>query len=283
MEGLIAQIKGYLENFGPRSLELLKAHGPKVIAALLTLLIGRIIVGIIRSLIVKAMTRAKVDPMLISFTASVSYIALMAFVVVSALEIIGFETTSFVAILGAAGLAIGLALQGSLANFASGVLMIIFKPFQVGNFIEAGGTAGIVEEITIFNTVMKTPDNRKIIVPNASITGGNITNNSANPIRRIDLTIGVSYSDNLDKVKTVLEDILQKETRMLPEPEYFIGISELGGSSVDFAVRPWVNSADWWPTRCDLLKTIKQRFDEEGISIPFPQRDVHLYQESETT
>jgi small conductance mechanosensitive channel len=262
--------------------EVLALYGLKVVAAIITLIVGRIIAGIVRSVIRKAMTRAKVDPMLISFTTSVSYIALMAFVVVSALGRLGFATTSFVAILGAAGLAIGLALQGSLSNFASGVLMIIFKPFQVGNFIEAGGTAGIVEEITIFNTVMKTPDNRKIIVPNSSITGGNITNNSANPIRRIDLTIGVSYSDDLDKVRSVLEDVLKKETRMLAEPAYFIGISELADSSVNFAVRPWVNSADWWPTRCDLQETIKKRFDQEGICIPFPQQDVHMHQVNES-
>lgn len=255
----------------------LNDYSLRVVAALVTLIIGRITAGIIRSIICEAMKKAKADEMLISFTSSVSYIALMAFVVISALGRLGLETTSFIAILGAAGLAIGLALQGSLANFASGVLMIIFKPFKVGDFIEAGGTAGIVEEITIFNTVMKTPDNRKIIVPNSSVTGGNITNNSANPIRRIDLTIGVGYGDDLDKVKSVLEDILKKETRMLAEPEFFIGISELADSSVNFAVRPWVNSAYWWPTRCDLMETIKKRFDDEGISIPYPQQDVHMH------
>jgi small conductance mechanosensitive channel len=258
--------------------ESLIALGPRVLAALLTLIIGRILVGIVRSLITKAMTKGKVDPTLISFTASVSYVALMAFVLVSALGKLGFATTSFVAILGAAGLAVGLALQGSLANFASGVLMIIFKPFKVGDFVEAGGTAGIVEEITIFNTVMKTPDNRKIIVPNASVTGGNITNNSANPIRRIDLVVGVSYGDDLDKVRKLLEEILEGDERILKDPAPFIGVMELADSSVNFAFRPWVNAADWWPTRCDLQETIKKRFDKEGVSIPFPQQDVHMHQ-----
>lgn len=258
--------------------ESLIAYGPRVLGAILTLIIGRLLVGFVRSVITKAMGKAKVDPTLVSFTASVSYVALMALVVVSALGRLGFATTSFVAILGAAGLAVGLALQGSLANFASGVLMIIFKPFKVGDFIEAGGTAGIVEEITIFNTVMKTPDNRKIIVPNAAVTGGNITNNSANPIRRIDLVVGVSYGDDLDKVRKLLEDILAADERILKNPEPFIGVMELADSSVNFAFRPWVNAADWWPVRCDLQEIIKKRFDKEGVSIPFPQQDVHMHQ-----
>jgi small conductance mechanosensitive channel len=181
-------------------------------------------------------------------------------------------------VLGAASLAIGLALQGSLANFASGVLMIIFKPFSKGNFIEAGGTAGIVEEIGIFNTTLNTPDNRRIIVPNSSITGGNITNNSANDTRRIDLVAGVSYSDDLDKVRKVLEEIIAADERILKDPEPFIGIVELADSSVNFAVRPWVNAVDWWPTRCALQEEIKKRFDKEGISIPFPQQDVWMHQ-----
>lgn len=252
--------------------------GPNVLAALLTLVIGRIVVGFVRALISKLMLRAKVDETLVSFTTSVAYVAMMAFVVVSALGQLGIATASFVAILGAAGLAVGLALQGSLSNFASGVLMIIFKPFSKGNFIEAAGTAGIVEEIGIFHTTLNTPDNRRIIVPNSSITGGNITNNSANDTRRIDLVAGVSYSDDLDKVRKILEEILAAEERILPEPEPFIGLVELADSSVNFAVRPWVNASDWWPTRCDLQETIKKRFDAEGISIPFPQQDVWMHQ-----
>jgi small conductance mechanosensitive channel len=253
-------------------------YGPNVLAALLTLIIGRIVVGMLRSVIGKLMLRSKVDETLVSFTTSVAYVAMMAFVVVSALGQLGIATASFVAILGAAGLAVGLALQGSLSNFASGVLMIIFKPFSKGNFIEAAGTAGIVEEIGIFHTTLNTPDNRRIIVPNSSITGGNITNNSANDTRRIDLVAGVSYSDDLDKVRKILEEILAAEERILPEPEPFIGLVELADSSVNFAVRPWVKASDWWPTRCALQETIKKRFDAEGISIPFPQQDVWLHQ-----
>jgi len=254
------------------------AYGPLVLKALLILIIGRIVAGIVKKIIEKVMLRAKVDETLVSFTTSVAYVALMAFIVVAALGALGINTASFVAIIGAAGLAIGLALQGSLANFASGVLMIIFKPFAKGNFIEAGGTAGIVQEIGIFNTVLNTPDNRRIIVPNSAITGGNITNNSANSTRRIDLVAGVSYSDDLDKVRKLLEEILAGEDRILPEPEPFIGIMELADSSVNFAVRPWVNAADWWPTRCALQEEIKKRFDKEGVSIPFPQQDVWMHQ-----
>lgn len=267
-----------MDTFLMKIEELIALYGMQVVAALATLVIGRLGAGLVRSLLQKAMTRAKVDQTLISFASSVSYIALMAFVVVSALGRLGFATTSFVAILGAAGLAVGLALQGSLANFAAGVLMIIFKPFRVGDFVEAGGTAGIVEEISIFNTVMKTPDNRKIIVPNASITGGNITNNSANPIRRIDLVVGVSYGDDLDKVRRILEEILAADPRILKDPEPFVGVMELAESSVNFAFRPWVNAADWWPVRCELQETIKKRFDKEGICIPFPQREIHMVQ-----
>jgi len=252
--------------------------GPNMLAALLTLVLGWFVVGLLRTFIRKLMERAKVDETLTSFTISVSYVAMMAFVVVSALGQLGMATASFVAVLGAAGLAVGLALQGSLANFASGVLLIIFKPFCKGNFIEAAGTAGIVEEIGIFNTVMNTPDNRRIIVPNSSITGGNITNNSANATRRIDLVAGVSYTDDLEKVRGILEEILAADERILPEPAPFVGVVELADSSVNFAVRPWVNAADWWPTRCDLQETIKKRFDKEGISIPFPQQDVWMHQ-----
>ncbi|MDF3128412.1 mechanosensitive ion channel [Kiritimatiellaeota bacterium B1221] len=267
-----------MEELTVRAKELAIAFGPKVLAALAILLIGRIIAGIIRSLITKGMRHAKIDETLVKFTASVSYVALMAFVVISAMGALDIPTGSFVAILGAAGLAVGLALQGSLANFASGVLMIIFKPFKVGDFVEAGGVAGIIEEIGIFNTELKTGDNKKVIVPNSSVTGGNITNYSANETRRIDLVVGVGYGDDLDKVKTTLQDILAGESRILPEPEPTIGVAELADSSVNLVVRPWVNTADYWPVKFALTEEIKKRFDKEGISIPFPQQDVHMHQ-----
>jgi len=254
-------------------------YGLNVLAAIATLLIGTLLAKLARAIIRKLMTRSNIDETLVNFAVSVSYVALMAFVVVSALDRLGMETASFVAVLGAAGLAVGLALQGSLANFASGVLMVIFKPFKVGDFVEAGGTAGIVLEIGIFNTELKTPDNKKIIVPNSSVTGNNITNITANPIRRIDLVVGVGYNDDLDKVRKVLEEIVAADERILEDPETTIGVVELADSSVNFCCRPWVNSADFFPTLMSLNETIKKRFDAEGISIPYPQQDVHMFQE----
>ncbi len=259
--------------------ELLAVYGMKVIAALVILVIGRFVAIGIRRVIIKVMEKQKVDDMLVSFVSSIAYIVLMAFIIVAALDRLGIQTTSFIAILGAAGLAIGLALQGSLANFASGVLMIIFKPFKCGDFIEGGGTSGIVEGISIFTTEMRTGDNKKIIVPNGKIMSDNIINYSAKDTRRIDMTVGVSYNDDLDKVKRVLEDLLASDERILNDPAPTIGVSELGDSSINFVVRPWVNSADYWAVMFDTNKAIKQKFDAEGISIPFPQQDVHLIKE----
>lgn len=259
--------------------EWLALYGLKVIAALAILVLGRIAAQAVRGLIRKMLKRGKVDETLISFVASVSYVGIMAFVVIAALGNLGVQTASFVAVLGAAGLAVGLALQGSLANFAAGVLMIIFKPFKVGDFISAAGTDGVVEEIGIFTTVMKSPDNRKIIVPNAKLTGDNIVNFTAKDQRRIDLVAGVGYGDDLDKVRKVLEAILGADERVLKDPEPTIGVLELADSSVNFAVRPWVKTSDYWDVFFALQEQIKKQFDAEGISIPFPQRDVHLQKE----
>lgn len=267
-------MEAYINQFKETAIE----YWPKVLAAVVILVVGRIVVGILKALIQKSMNRAKVDETLVKFSSSVAYVAMMAFVVVAALGKLGMQTTSFVAVIGAAGLAVGLALQGSLGNFASGVLMVIFKPFKVGDFVEAGGVAGVVEEIGIFNTELKTGDNKKVIVPNASVTGGNITNYSANDTRRVDLVVGVGYGDDLDKVKKTLQDILAGESRILPEPEPTIGVSELADSSVNLVVRPWVNTGDYWPVLFALQEEIKKRFDKEGISIPFPQQDVHMHQ-----
>ncbi len=187
------------------------------------------------------------------------------------------QTTSFVAVVGAAGLTIGLALQGSLANFAAGILMIIFKPFKVGDYIEGGGVDGIVEEIGIFTTELKTFDNKKIIVPNAKLTSDNIINYTAREIRRVDIVASVSYSDDLDKVRKVLEDILAADEHVLKEPAPKIAVLELADSSVNFAVRPWVKTSDYWDVFFATQESIKKQFDAAGISIPFPQQDVHLY------
>ena len=257
--------------------ELLTVYGLKVIAALAIFIIGRIIVKAIKSGVTKAMNKAGSDPILISFTTNILYAALLAFVIIASLGQLGIQTTSFIAILGAAGLAIGLALQGSLANFAAGVLMIVFRPFKKGDFIEGAGAAGIIEEVHIFNTVMRTGDNKTIIIPNGSLMGGNIVNYSTKPTRRLDLVIGIGYDDDIKKAKLVLEELMQNEARILKDPAPTIGLLELADSSVNFAVRPWINSADYWGVHFDLLESIKLRFDQEGISIPYPQQDIHLH------
>jgi small conductance mechanosensitive channel len=254
-------------------------YGLKVIAAIAILVIGRIVAKILRSFIKKIMGKSGVEQTLISFVTSLAYVGMMAFVIIAALGQLGVQTASFVAVLGAAGLAVGLALQGSLANFAAGVLMVIFKPFQVGDLIEAGGTMGVVEEIGIFNTEMKTPDNKKVIVPNAKVTGDNIVNHTAKDLRRVDMVAGVSYSDDLDKARTVLEEILAADDRILKDPAPTIAVSELADSSVNFVVRPWVKTPDYWDVYFATHERIKKDFDAAGISIPFPQQDLHLFNE----
>ena len=226
----------------------------------------------------RAMTSAKVDGMLIGFLRNIIFAALMVFVVLAALNQLGIQTASFIAIVGAAGLAIGLALQGSLSNFAAGVMMIIFRPFKVGDYVEAGGTAGVVEEIMLFTTRLKTGDNREIWVPNNAITGGNIVNYSARTTRRVDMTVGVSYADDLKHVRSVIEEVLANDPRVLKDPAPVVAVAELADSSINFVVRPWVNAGDYWDVKFDFNETIKNRFDAEGISIPFPQQDVHMHE-----
>jgi small conductance mechanosensitive channel len=269
-----------MEDLAAKLQEWLAEYGLRVVGAVLIFAIGYLVAKLVRKLTRKIMARSKVDETLISFVTSLVYVAMMTFVIIAALGKLGVQTASFIAVLGAAGLAVGLALQGALANFAAGVLMIIFKPFKVGDFIDAAGTAGVVEEIQIFTTQLKTPDNKEIIVPNAKLTGDNITNFSAKECRRIDLVVGVSYGDDLDKVRRVLEEILSADERILKDPAPSIGLLEMADSSINLAVRPWVKTADYWDVFFATNETIKKRFDAEGISIPFPQRDVHVYQET---
>ncbi len=257
-------------------IETAQKWGVKALLAVLILLLGRLAARGVSTMIRRAIKRSNVDDALAAFGGSLSYFLLMAVVVIAALNQVGIQTTSFIAILGAAGLAVGLALQGSLANFAAGVMIILFRPFKAGDFIEAAGTLGIVEEIEVFTTKLRTGDNKLVIIPNNGITAGNIINYSAKETRRIDLVIGVSYSDDLGKVKAVLEAILAAEPRVLKDPAPTIGVLELGDSSIHFAVRPWVKTADYFATLFALNQAIKETFDREGISIPFPQRDIHL-------
>lgn len=252
--------------------------GLSLLYAIVILIIGRWIALAIRGLLRKMLTNRKVDMTIVSFVSSMVYIALMTFVVLAALSKLGVQTTSFVAVIGAAGLAVGLALQGSLANFAAGFLMVLFQPFKVGDFIEGAGTAGIVEEIQVFTTQLRTPDNKTIIIPNAKLTGDNITNYSAKETRRVEWSAGVSYRADIRKVKEVLQGIVNSDGRILKDPAPQIALGELADSSVNFVVRGWVKTGDYWDVFFDTMEKIKVRFDEEGIEIPFPQRDVHLYQ-----
>jgi len=224
------------------------------------------------------MTRARVDAILTSFLTNMTYMVLMVLVVISALGQLGVNTTSFAAIIGAAALAIGFAMQGSLGNFAAGIMLILFRPFKAGDFVEAGGVAGVVEEIQVFATKIRTPDNKEITVPNGQITGGSIVNYSAKGTRRVDMVFGISYGDDLARAKGILQRLIESDERVLRDPAPTIAVLELGDSSVNFAVRPWVKTGDYWPVFFDLTERVKLEFDAQGISIPFPQRDVHLHQ-----
>ncbi len=253
--------------------------GIKVATALAIFLIGKFLISILVRGISKVMQKQDVDKTLETFVCNLVRISLMVVVVIAAIGAIGIQTTSFIAIFGAAGLAVGLALQGSLSNFASGVLIVLFRPYRVGDFIEAAGIAGSVEQVQILTTVLKTGDNKQIIVPNSQIMDSIITNYSANDTRRVDMVIGVSYDDDLDKVRKTLEELLAADDRILAEPAPTIAVSALADSSVNFVVRPWVNSADYWGVMFEMTEAIKKRFDKEGISFPFPQQDVHLYKQ----
>jgi small conductance mechanosensitive channel len=252
--------------------------GINLILALVTFVVGRWIAKLITRGLGHVLVRAKIDDTLNRFLCNIAYTGLFVVVVIAALNQLGVDTTSVLAVFAAAGLAVGLALKDSLSNFAAGVMLILYKPFQVGNFIEAAGTAGIVETIGIFNTVLKTPDNREISVPNAHIYGGTIVNVTARLQRRIDLVFGIGYDDDVAQAKRLLMELMTSDPRVLAEPEPFVGVVELGDNSVNIAARPWVASGDYWATRCDLMEQAKATFDRNGISIPFPQRDVHLYQ-----
>lgn len=257
--------------------EIVFTYGLRIITAITILIIGRVVAGIIKSIVSKSFTKAKVEPTVVTFISNLTYVGIMAFTVIAVLGRLGVQTTSFIAVLGAAGLAIGLAFQGSLSNFAAGFLMIIFRPFKVGDYIEAAGVGGTVKKIEVFTTTVLTVDNKKVIVPNSKITGDNIINYTAEPTRRVDMVFGIGYSDDIDKARVVLGEIVKNFPGVLQEPAPQIELSKLGDSSVDFIVRPWVNTADYWKVKFGITEKVKKTFDKEGISIPFPQRDVHLH------
>ncbi|MCP4472883.1 MAG: mechanosensitive ion channel [Gammaproteobacteria bacterium] len=267
-----------MENLGTWISENAATWGVQIGIAIAIFVVGKIIARQISKLIQKGMQRAGSDPILVSFIGNVSYVILLVAVVLAAIDSLGVNVTSLMAILGAAGLAIGLALKDSLSNFAAGVMIIIFRPFKIGDYITAGGTAGVVDEIGLFATLMHTPDNQRIIVPNSSIIGGNITNTSALPTRRIDLVFGIGYDDNIGQARDIIMSVIEADERILADPAPTVAVAELADSSVNLNVRPWVESADYWTVRPDLLETIKVRFDEAGITIPYPQQDVYMHE-----
>jgi small conductance mechanosensitive channel len=264
--------------------ELLKTTGVdlaiNIVTALVIFFVGKWVANLITKGIRTLMQKQAVDKTLETFVSNLIRMVLMVFVVIAAISAVGIQTTSLIAVLGAAGLAVGLALQGSLSNFAAGVLIVMFRPYKVGDFIEGGGVSGVVQSVQILQTILKTGDNKQIIVPNSQIMGSIITNYSANDTRRVDMVIGVSYDDDLDKVRKTLEELVAADERILDDPACTIAVSELADSSVNFVVRPWVKTADYWGVMFDMTEAIKKRFDQEGISFPFPQQDVHLYQAS---
>ena len=250
----------------------------KIAIAIAIFIVGKIIARMISNLLEAALRKAGTDQMLVGFLGNISYSILLIAVVLAAVDSLGVNVTSLMAILGAAGLAVGLALKDSLSNFAAGVMIIIFRPFKIGDFITAGGVSGVVDEIALFATLMHTPDNQRIIVPNSAIMGGTITNVSALPTRRVDLVFGISYDDNIGQAKEIIESVIAADERILKDPAPAIAVGELADSSVNINVRPWVDSADYWPVRADLLEIIKVKFDEAGISIPYPQQDVYMHE-----
>ena len=255
-------------------------HGPRILIALIMLVVGRWLAMWFAAVGRKAMNRGGVEETLSRFLGKLIYYALLAAVVIAAADQVGINTTSFLAIMGAAGLAIGLALKDSLANFASGVMLILFRPFKVDDVVTAGGVTGKVQQIDIFSTIILTPDNQKFIVPNSGITSGVITNINAEPTRRIDLVVGIGYDDDIRQAKATLEELIRADERILDDPAPAIAVAELGASSVDLIVRPWVKTDDYWDVRLDLTEKIKLTFDEKGISFPYPQQDVHMYQQA---
>lgn len=247
--------------------------------AIVVLLIGLWLIKRITGGVRKLMEKREVDPSLIPFLTSLINFALKAMLVITVISMLGIEMTSFIAILGAAGLAVGLALQGSLSNFAGGVMILIFKPFRVGDFIEGAGHTGSVKEIQVFNTILKTPDNITIIIPNGNLSNTSITNYSKEEQRRVDWTFGIAYGDNVDEAYKVLERLIGEDSRILKDPEPFMAVSELADSSVNIVTRVWVNAEDFWGVKLDMLKSVYEEFDKAGLSIPYPQMDVHVQKE----
>jgi len=276
LETPIVDSLSHAERWLTNNSDLLVQYGVNVISAILILFIGNIVVKAIANSVSKVLEKKKMDKAVIEFIHGLVRYLLFVIVLIAALGRVGVQTASVVAVIGAAGLAVGLALQGSLSNFAAGVLIVAFRPFKSGDYVEIGGVAGSVESIQIFQTILTTPDNKMVVVPNGSVIGSPITNYSRHETRRIDHVIGVSYGADLKKTKEVIAKVLEADERILKEPGIQIGVVALADSSVNFVVRPWVKTADYWDVYFDSLQRIKEALDAEGIEIPFPQMDVHL-------
>jgi len=256
--------------------DLISTWGIQVVGAIALLLVGRWAAGMVRRGVRRSLEKGNVDHALVPFFSSMGYYLTLTVVIIAVLSLFGVQTTSLVAVLGAASLAVGLALQGTLSSFAAGVMLLIFRPVRIGDFVEVAGQAGSVTELGLFTMLLKTGDNIQIIIPNSSVYGAVIKNYSAHDTRRIDLVMGVSYNDDLGTAKRIIEETLTKEARVLADPAPTIAVSELADSSVNFVVRPWVNSGDYWPTRFDLTRALKENLEAGGCSIPYPQQDLHV-------
>lgn len=279
IEQATQEAQDQMSQYSDQAIELAWTFGPKVVIAILGLIIGFWVIKRIVMLLDKVL-KSRAEPTLANFLESLLSVFLKAILIIIVASYIGIETTSLIALLGAAGLAVGLALQGSLANFAGGVLILLFKPFKVGDVIEAQGFVGTVKEIQIFNTYLLSPDNRLIIIPNGSLSNGSMVNINHEPQRRVDFVFGVGYGDDIQKVKSAIEKVVSEQEKVLEEPNKLIVLSELADSSVNFTVRVWVNTPDYWAVNFAIKEAMKKEFDAQGISIPFPQRDVHVFQES---
>ena len=255
-------------------------YAANIALAIVIFIVGRWLANTLTDVVVRLLKKSRMDDMLISFVASITKTILLLFVAIAALNKLGIDTTSLIALLGAAGLAVGLALQNSLQNFAAGVMLIVFRPFKAGDFVELAGVAGVVENIGIFSSVLRTGDNRELIIPNGAIYGGIITNYSARSTRRVDMVFGVAYDDDLKAAKELLRSIILADDRVLSDPEPVVAVSELADSSVNFIVRPWVKSADYWPVLWDTTEKVKLEFDAQGLSIPYPQMYIHMPEKS---
>ncbi len=265
-------VEKYINELGPEFIK----YGIKAVGALLFLIVGRMVAGFIKSAVIKSMESRKVDKTVTSFIANIVYTLILLGVIIAALGLFGVQPTAFVAVIGAAGLAVGLALQGSLSNFAAGVMLLVFRPFKVGDFVDAGGVSGTVKEIQLFSTMLDTGDNVRIIIPNSKIYGGIIKNFSFNDRRRVDIVFGIGYESSIDDAISTISEIVNADTRLIREPaEPFYAVTELADSSVNIVLRAWCKKGDYWGMKFDLTKKIKEAFDQKGIEIPFPQRVVH--------